>query len=113
MNKHPAPAAKPGLRRVRSASDIRGASSITRADTPAHQLYMRLCTLEMERHRLQQERSEALERVQRTEHRIAQIDAETRQFQAKIAEKTNARGPHAAIESKPERHEAVGFTFEY
>lgn len=113
MNKHPANAPKPGLRRIRGANDIRGASSITRADTPAHQMYMRLCTLEMERHRLQQERNEALERVQRTERRMAQIDAEIRQFQAKIAEKTNTRATSAAIETKPVRQEAPGFTFEY
>lgn len=60
-----------------------GARSSLAKDMP-HKLHMRLCTLEMERYRRDQERRVALERAAKCQSRCEQIEQEVRQLMEQI-----------------------------
>jgi hypothetical protein len=64
-----------GLQDMRtSAAALSGSGT----DVLPHKLHMRLCALEMERYRRDQERNVALERARRCEARVAAIETEVR-----------------------------------
>jgi hypothetical protein len=103
---------------VRGVQEIRTAAARSGAQAPTHSLHMRLCVLEMERHRRDQERMVALTRAAKCQARCEQIEQEVQSLLAQI----NRRGLQAApgmlsklhTEPKPlPRVEAAGFRHRY
>ncbi|MDX2148867.1 MAG: hypothetical protein SFZ23_15235 [Planctomycetota bacterium] len=85
-------------RPVKSLQDVRtnsGAVGATRAAVP-HQVHMRLCTLEMERYRRDQERRVALERAAKCQARCEQIEAEVQT----LLDAINLRGIRAVADGE-------------
>jgi hypothetical protein len=80
---------KTGLRGV---NDIRTRSghSPARSD-PAHKTHMRLCCLEMERARREEEKRQAMERAARCDERLGKIDSEVQRLLATLGAATTAR----------------------
>lgn len=71
---------------IKGSTDIRtwtGKSASSRE--LKYKMHMRLCCLEMEKHRREQERKAAMDRVNRCDSRVAQIDAEVESLLALIA----------------------------
>lgn len=68
-----------------------------------HKLHMRLCCLEMERHRRDQERKNLLARAGRCEDRCNQIDVEVKALMAQLA----ASGYHGVVAASTGRMSPV------
>ena len=87
-----------GLQNMRTSSD-----AISGVDVPVHKLHMRLCVLEMERYRRDQERRVALERAAKCEERCAAIEQEVKKLLGALARR--GAGPLAArlVEAKAKR----------
>lgn len=75
---------------TKSIRDIRTLNSMTgMVETLPHKLHMRLCSLEMERYRRDQERKVALLRATKCEERCKAIEAEVRAIMNTINARMN------------------------
>lgn len=83
-----------GLQEMRTSAGAIGTAS--NAATMPHKLHMRLCSLEMERYRREQERRVAMERADKCEARCRAIESEVRTLLAAI----NAQNTMHTVEPK-------------
>lgn len=92
---------KPKLRGLR---EIRTSTGPSTSEANLPQIYMRLCALEMERHRREHERRASVERAARCEERCAEIDDERRtllETMAKLTQKRDADESQTQVRVMP------------
>lgn len=92
---------------VRGANNIRGVSNIRNHTSGgpnacrAHEVYLRVACLEIEKHVQDKHRQNAMQRAQDTEERIRQIEAEKKLLMEMINGERRTRGS-SARDSNPE-----------
>lgn len=89
-------------KQLRGVGDIKTRSGGNAAENLPHKLHMRLCALEMERYRRDQERQVALARAANCQARCEEIEAEVHKLQQAIV----SRVPRSEIapDIKPDIH---------
>ena len=116
MPTQPNPA--PQKPKLRGLHEIRTSTGPARGEANLPQIYMRLCALEMERHRREHERRAALERMRVCDERCAEIDAERQILLTTMATLTQKRDlqeteqvlvPRAGVVPPERRAKPVGF----
>lgn len=88
-------------RTLRGVGEIKTRSGNNSAEALPHKLHMRLCALEMERYRRDQERQVALARAEQAQARCEEIESEVRSLQAAILKRVPTHGirPDIHVES--------------
>lgn len=87
----PTPQPEQNKPKVRGLRDIRTSTGPATSEANLPQIYMRLCALEMERHRREHERQSAVTRARRCEERCAEIDLEREKLLQAMSRLTRAR----------------------